>query len=454
MTVKELLEEQRSFFKDRNTHDVGWRKSQLKKLLHLVEENEDDILKALKSDLGKCPTEGFLTEVYVIKSELKRVIKKINSWAKPERVRPKLLNFRSRACIYKEPYGNTLIISPWNYPFQLAIGPLIGAIAAGNTAVLKPSEHSPATSTLLESLISEHFDQGFLAVMTGEAEVAKSLLAEKWDYIFFTGGSEIGKKVYQAAAENLTPVTLELGGKNPCVIHESANIRTSARRIAWAKFLNAGQTCIAPDYVMVDEKIHQEFISALKQEVINFYGENPQNSPDYASIIHKNHLENLQQMLTDESIYLGGNADKDSLFMAPTIVDNPRLDSQVMKDEIFGPILPVISYQNKDQIIDLVERYPKPLAGYVFTGDSSFGDWFIDRFSFGGGVVNDAIVQFVNDRLPFGGVGNSGIGAYHGKHSFDTFSHHKSVVKRKFWPDFKQKYPPYGDVLDKIKKWL
>lgn len=454
MTAKEISSEQRSFFQSRQTLDPEWRKTQLKKLLEWIEDNEQQVLNALEADLGKCATEAYLSEVYVIKSELKRAIKKVSKWSKPDWVRPKLLNFRSKASIYHEPYGCTLIIAPWNYPFQLAIGPLIGAIAAGNTAIIKPSEHAPATAALLKELINDNFDLGFIHVITGDAAVAKDLLDHHWDYIFFTGGSNIGKKVYQAAAKNLTPVTLELGGKNPCVVHKSADVEISARRIAWAKFLNAGQTCIAPDYVLVDESLKEKFMAQLKSELINFYGTNPQESPDYARIIHREHLKKLTGLIQDEKTFYGGDMELEDCYFSPTLIDNPSLDSPVMQDEIFGPILPVIPYGEKSELEDIIQRYPKPLAGYVFSGDSNFADWFIERFSFGGGAVNDAIVQFVNDRLPFGGVGKSGLGAYHGKHSFDTFSHHKSIVKRKFWPDFKQKYPPYGNVLEKIRKWL
>ncbi|ARN77102.1 aldehyde dehydrogenase [Nonlabens spongiae] len=454
MSPEQIHEKQKAFFETRATFNIDYRINALKKLQKTIKASERDIFDALKKDLGKSNYESFLTEVYVILNELDKYIKNTKSYAKPNRVRPSILNFPSTAKIYKEPYGNTLVIAPWNYPFQLALGPVIGAIAAGNTVVLKPSEFVPATSKVLVEIVSESCEADHVSVILGDANVSQKLTALKWDYIFFTGSPKVGKIIYKAAAEHMTPVTLELGGKNPCVIHESANIPVAARRIAWGKFLNAGQTCIAPDYILCHKSVKVEFTEALKKSIIEFYGENPQRSDDYPRIIREEHFENLVGLLKDETVIHGGNHDKDNLYLEPTLVDEPSLNSKVMADEIFGPILPILSYETTEDISNIIKRYPKPLGGYCFTEDKSFASWFIDRFSYGGGVINDSIVQFINERLPFGGVGDGGIGAYHGKKSFETFSHHKSMVHRRTWLDIKIKYPPYNGKLSKIRKML
>ncbi len=454
MSPEQIHKRQKAFFETRATLDLDYRINALKKLQKTIKAREHYIFEALKTDLGKSNYESFLTEVYVVINELKKYIKYTKSYAKPDRVTPSILNFPSTAKIYKEPYGNTLVIAPWNYPFQLALGPVIGAIAAGNTVVLKPSEFAPATSQILEEIVSESCESDHVSVIQGDADVSQQLTALKWDYIFFTGSPKVGKIIYKAAAEHMTPVTLELGGKNPCVIHESANIQVAARRIAWGKFLNAGQTCIAPDYILCHKSVKADFVEALIDSIIKFYGENPQRSHDYPRIIRKEHFENLMELLKGETIIHGGEHDKDNLYLAPTLVDEPSLDSKVMADEIFGPILPILTYGTTDDISNVIKQYPKPLGGYCFTEDKSFASWFIDHFSYGGGVINDSIVQFINERLPFGGVGNSGIGAYHGKKSFETFSHHKSMVHRRTWLDIKIKYPPYKGKLTKIRKML
>lgn len=454
MSPQQIHEEQVAFFKTRATLDLDYRINALKKLKQTVETRETEIFEALHKDLGKSNYESFLTEVYVVINELKKYIKNTKSYTKPDRVTPSALNFPSTAKIYKEPYGNTLVIAPWNYPFQLALGPVIGAIAAGNTVVLKPSEFAPATSQILEEIISQSLEPGHVAVIQGDAEVSQQLTALKWDYIFFTGSPKVGKIIYKAAAENMTPVTLELGGKNPCVIHVSANVKVAARRIAWGKFLNAGQTCIAPDYILCHHSVKDDFIRELKKSIIEFYGENPRESADYPRIIRKEHLEGLVKLLDGVNVIHGGDYEMEHLYLAPTLVDEPDLSLKVMEGEIFGPILPILSYTTIDDVENTIHRYPKPLGGYCFTESKSFARWFIDNFSYGGGVINDSIVQFVNERLPFGGVGNSGIGAYHGKKSFETFSHHKSMVHRRTWLDIKIKYPPYEGKLSKIRKML
>jgi aldehyde dehydrogenase (NAD+) len=452
--LKGLRAEQRAYFQAGHTKPVENRIEALKKLKTVLDRREQDVYDVLEADLSKSKFEAFLTEYYVIMDELKDYISKTKKWARPDKVLPAVANFPSTAKIHKEPYGNCLIISPWNYPFQLALGPLIGAVAAGNTVVLKPSEFSSATSQLLEEVISASFDRGHVSVVQGDAEVSKQLTSLPWDYIFFTGSPAVGKKVYQAAAEHLTPVTLELGGKNPCVVHESANVTVSARRIVWGKFINAGQTCIAPDYLLVHESIFDGLLAEMKNALLDFYGPDPKDSPDYPRIIRKEHLESLLGLLESADIIHGGEHDLDDLYLAPTLVANPDRDAAVMQDEIFGPILPIIKYSDKQEIADWINSYPKPLGGYCFCEDSAFAKWFTQEFSFGGGVINDSIVQFVNKRLPFGGVGNSGIGAYHGKRTFDTFSHQKSMVHRRTWLDLKVKYPPFEGKLKKVQKLL
>ncbi len=457
MTPEQLHSKQRNFFKTRNTHDVKWRLAALNRLNENLETFEPKIFQALEDDLGKSDIEAYLTEIQVVQKELQLFLKKTASWARPKKVRASLMNFPSKARQYPEPYGNTLIISPWNYPFQLAMMPLIAAVAAGNTVTLKPSEHSPSTSNVLEELIKNSFDPQHVSVQQGDADVAQQLTALPWNYIFFTGSPGVGKKIYQAAAKHLTPVTLELGGKNPAVVHPTANLKVAARRLVWTKFLNAGQTCIAPDYILVHHSIKSRLITQMQEELQIFYNGSAARSKDYSKIITPQHLERLSNLLEGQQIICGGQIIKESRHLEPTLLDQPDRESTVMQDEIFGPILPIIAYTNTADIEQWIESYEQPLGAYVFAQDTRFERWFINRFSFGGGAVNDAIVQFINGRLPFGGVGNSGIGSYHEKHSFNTFSHYKSVVHRGTWLDLKIKYPPYNisvDLLKKVFKWL
>ncbi|MDP5077282.1 MAG: aldehyde dehydrogenase, partial [Nonlabens sp.] len=441
-------------YKNRSTQDVNYRVQALKKLRDVVLKYEQDVYKALAADLGKSEFEAFLTEFNVVTGELDTYIKKTASWSKPQHVWPSIMNFPSKDRRYPEPYGCALIISPWNYPFQLAMAPLIGAVAAGNTVVLKPSEFATETSKLLATIIAEALDPAHVHVMLGDAEVSKELTALKWDYVFFTGSPGVGKIIYQAAAKHLTPVTLELGGKNPCVIHESAALKVSSRRISWAKFLNTGQTCIAPDYVLVHERIADAFINQLQESIKEQFTDKPQSSPDLGRIIRKEHYDKLVEMLDGEDIIYGGDHDAETLYMAPTLLRNPSRDSKVMQGEIFGPILPIITYSTQADLEQWITSYDTPLGAYVFTEDSNFSSWFINRFPYGGGVINDCIVQFVNERIPFGGKGNSGIGSYHGRKTFETFSHYKGVVHRGTWLDIPVKYAPYGNKLDFIKKLL
>jgi len=439
--ISNSVQSQKNYFLTGETKSVSFRKEKLKALKAELLLREDDIIVALKKDFNKPAFESVLSETAVVLSEIDMTLKKLSGWAKPKRVLTSLLNFPSTDKIYSEPYGTVLIIAPWNYPYQLAMAPLISAIAAGNTVVLKPSELTPNTSALLNEIISKVFNPKHVIVKEGGVDISEELLAQRWDYIFFTGSVHVGKIVAKAAAKHLTPTTLELGGKNPCIIDETAPIALTAKRIVWGKFLNAGQTCIAPDYILIHQSQKEAFYSALKTEIQKAYSNNPQDSNDYARIINTKNFERLTTMITNENCVMGGKTSSETLYISPTIIDEPSLDSEVMKDEIFGPILPVISYKNISELDAIILKYEKPLSLYVFTKNSAFYKEVIAKYSFGGGVINDTIIHFINHRLPFGGVGNSGIGAYHGKLSFDTFSHQKAIVKKANWLDLPlQKY--------------
>lgn len=435
-------------------NDIKYRKETLKKLLFNIQKNEDLIIKALYDDFKKPAFEAVLTETNYVISELKNTIKNISQWARPERVFPSILNFPSTDYIYKEPYGNVLVIAPWNYPFQLALCPLISAVSAGNKVVLKPSELTPNTSAIIAKIIEKSFHINHVEVIQGGVEVSDKLLAKRWDYIFFTGSVTVGKIVAKAAAENLTPVTLELGGKNPCIIDETADLKLAAKRIVWGKFINAGQTCIAPDYILIQKSMKINFITFLIEEIVQAYGKKPEKSPDYARIINTKNWLRLMSMIEPEKVIFGGESNANEFYIAPTLVEEPGLESPVMQEEIFGPILPVLIYESESDIDKVINKYEKPLAFYIFSENDSFTKKMILKYSFGGGCVNDTLIHFSNKRLPFGGVGHSGIGAYHGKLSFDIFSHHKAVVKKANWLDLPMRYAPYKDKLKSIKRLL
>jgi len=435
-------------------NDIGYRKETLKKLLYNIQKSEDLIVKALYDDFKKPEFEAVLTETNYVISDLKDTIKNIHKWAKRKRVFPSLLNFPSTDYIYKEPYGNVLVIAPWNYPFQLALCPLIAAVAAGNRVVLKPSELTPNTSAIIAKIIEKTFHVNHVEVFEGGVEVSNQLLAKRWDYIFFTGSVAVGKVVAKAAAENLTPITLELGGKNPCIIDETANLKLAAKRIVWGKFINAGQTCIAPDYILIQKNMKVNFISFLIEEIIKAYGKKMDKSPDFARIINTKNWLRLASMIEPEKVIFGGETNANELYISPTLIEEPALDSPVMKEEIFGPILPILIYETEADIENVISRYEKPLSFYVFSENKSFARKLIKTYSFGGGCINDTVVHFSNKRLPFGGVGHSGMGAYHGQMSFDIFSHHKAVVKKANWLDLPMRYAPYKDKLASIKRIL
>lgn len=435
-------------------YSLEQRKKALQKLLKSIIDHEEEVLEALHKDFKKPKFEGILSETGYVIADLKNTIKNITKWSKPTKAFPSLLNFPSTDYIVKEPYGKVLIISPWNYPFQLALSPLIAAIAAGNSVTLKPSELTPYTSAVVSKIIRESFDVRQALVVTGDATIAQDLLKKRWDYIFFTGSVPVGKIVAKAAAENLTPVTLELGGKSPCIVDETANLELAAKRIVWGKFLNAGQTCIAPDYLIVHYRQKKKLTNLIIQEIKKAYGENPQESEDFARIINLKNWRRQVGLIENQFLLYGGENNEEELYLAPTLVDEPIAESLVMQEEIFGPILPIVTYENKEHLHRTISRYEKPLALYVFSTDGSFQKEIISKYSFGGGCINDTLVHFANKNLPFGGVGHSGVGAYHGKYGFDTFSHKKSVTKKANWLDIPLRYAPYKGKIKMIKRIL
>ena len=455
--IEQLKNTQKTFFKSGKTRDVSFIKTKLKALKSTIVSNENAIYDALYKDFKKSKFETYFSEIGILISEIEMTLKNIEKWNKPKKVRSAALNFPSKDYIYSEPYGTVLVIAPWNYPFQLAIAPIVSAIAAGNTVVLKPSELTPHTAQIIEDILSDVFKKEHLSVIQGGIPETTALLDERWDYIFFTGSVPVGKIVAKAAAQYMTPVTLELGGKNPCVVDDSVDIKLTAKRLVWGKFVNAGQTCIAPDYILVKESIKSELIQQLKIEITKAYGENPQQSEDYPRIVNAKNLKRLENMLKEGNIVHGGAIDNDDNYLAPTLIDEPTLDSKVMESEIFGPILPILSYSTKKDIEYIVKRYEKPLGFYVFSNRKEFYTAVIKTFSFGGGSINDTMIHFGNPRLPFGGVGDSGIGAYHGRLGFDTFSHKKGITIKANWLDIPLRYAPYKNKLKKIKnafKWM
>ena len=451
-SIPNILSAQKDFFKSQKTKDISFRLSLLKALKKEIISNELDIYEALKKDFKKPEFEVFISEYGLVISELNLVIKNLKKWTKPNRIKSSILTFPSKDYIYKDPYGNVLIISPWNYPFLLALSPLIMAISAGNTVVLKPSELTTNTSKLISKIIKKVFPESLAISVEGGAEVATELLAQKWDYIFFTGSVAIGKIVAKAAAKTLTPTTLELGGKSPCIIDDSFNLKLAAKRISWGKFLNGGQTCIAPDYILIKSNIKNDFIKALKSEIIKRYGKNPKLSPDFPRIINSKSTLRLKDALQNCKIVFGGDIDESNCYISPTIVDEPSLESNLMQDEIFGPILPILIYETVEDLKRIIWSFEKPLSLYIFSNNKSFVNNILNTFNFGNGTVNDLLIQFGNQRLPFGGIGASGIGAYHGKHGFDTFTHHKSIIKRGGWFDPSIRYAPYNRKLKLLKR--
>lgn len=443
--ITALVEKQRSYFSSGATLPVAFRVEALRKLRQALSANEERIAEALYSDLGKSPQEGYMCETGMALSELSYLIRHTPSFARKKVVPTPLAQFAARSYRKPSPYGVTLIMSPWNYPLLLTIGPLADALAAGNTAIVKPSAYSPATSALLAELLGRLFPEEYVAVVTGGRAENNHLLEQKFDYIFFTGSTGVGRLVLEKAAKHLTPVTLELGGKSPCIVDESANLKLAARRIVFGKFLNSGQTCVAPDYLICHAGVKEDLLTHIQAEIARQYSDGR-----CGKIINPKHFERLTGLLQPEKVVMGGTCDPDALRISPTVMDNVSFDDPVMQEEIFGPILPVLTYTDLESVIETVNRRPKPLALYLFSENKKTVETVTSRCSFGGGCVNDVIIHLATTHMPFGGVGESGMGAYHGKAGFDTFTHYKSIVDKKTWLDLPMRYRPYTKLSGKL----
>ncbi|OIP75955.1 MAG: aldehyde dehydrogenase family protein [Oscillatoriales cyanobacterium CG2_30_44_21] len=452
--IQTIIAKQRAFFATGKTKEYDYRITQLNKLLSLIKDNDQLILDALRADLRKPAIEGFGSELLGTISEIKYLIKNLKNWMKPQKVSTPINLFPSSSYIYAEPLGVVLIVAPWNYPFVLTMQPLAGAIAAGNCAIVKPSEHTPHTSKAIATLINNNFDPSLITAIEGGIDTNQALLAEKFDHIFFTGGTAIGKIVMEAAAKHLTPVTLELGGKSPCIVDSDCNLEIAAKRIIWGKFYNSGQTCVAPDYLLVQREVKSDLIEQIIACLKTFFGENPQQSPDLGRIVNERQFDRLAGLLGEGRILVGGQSDRDDKFIAPTLIDQVSPNSKIMADEIFGPILPILEYDQLSEAIAFVNAQPKPLALYIFSKNKQNQDQILQEVPFGGGCVNDTIMHLGNPELPFGGVGNSGMGSYHGKASFDVFTHRKSVLRNSFRFDLQWRYPPYTMSLETLKKFI
>lgn len=450
--MEQVVKKQQQFFYSGKTQDTSYRKKQLQKLRSILTENEDEIYTALDKDFQKPLFESFATELLVLYQEINHLLANIDRWAKTKKVKSSFLNFPSKSYIKPQPYGVVLVIAPWNYPVQLALNPAVGAIAAGNTVILKPSENAPHTSELLAKLINHNFNSGFFHAVEGDAETTQSLLSKPLDYIFFTGSTHVGKIIMKSAAEQLTPLTLELGGKSPAIVDQSADLALAAKRIAWGKFINAGQTCVSPDYVYVHTSMHTQLCRLIQKEIRSFYGDDPSQSDDYARIINKQHFSRLTNLINPEKVFYGGNTDAESRYIEPTIMTQVSWDDPVMQEEIFGPILPILSFDDLDETISTLQNKSKPLALYLFSTDKNNQKKVMQNLQFGGGCINDTVAHLGNTELPFGGIGNSGFGGYHGKTSFDTFTHPKSIMKKSNWLDIPLRYPPYKGKLKWLKK--
>lgn len=452
--IKSIFEKQKIFYNSGKTKDINFRIDNLKKLKSIIKDNEENILHALNKDLGKSNFESYATEIGIIYEEINTHIKNTKKWSKIEKRRSPIVYYPSKSYIYKEPYGVTLIIGPFNYPFQLVIAPLIGAISAGNTAIIKPSENTKNISLLLEELINENFSDGYLKVVSPleGKEVVSYLLDLPFDYIFFTGSVRVGKIVMEKAAKYLTPMTLELGGKSPCIVDSDAKLELAAKRIVWGKFLNAGQTCVAPDYLYVHKSITGKVLKLIVNELHKQFGEDINSSVDYPRIVNSNSLDRLKDYTEDGNIYYGGNIDKSNLYMEPTILTNVSIDSKVMTEEIFGPILPVIEFEDIKEVVDFVNNREKPLALYYFSESKKRINYILRNTTSGGVTINDTIIHVANSNLPFGGVGSSGLGKYHGKASFDIFTHERAVMKRGTFVEFNIRFAPYKDKINILRK--
>ena len=447
-----LADRLRSAFQSGRTRPIEWRRRQLQQLRSLVRENADELVSALQADLGKPTLEAWTTDIGIVAQEVGLALKNLKRWTRPEKVSTPLNQQPARGRLVREPLGVVLIIAPWNYPVQLLFSPLVGALAAGNCAVLKPSELTAHTSKVLAKCVPRYLDPDCIALVEGAVAETTALLEQRFDHIFYTGNGRVGRVVMEAAAKHLTPVTLELGGKSPCIIDRSVDLAVAARRIAWGKFLNAGQTCVAPDYILVHETRESELLDELGSAVREFYGEDPRQTRDYGRIVNQRHHERLTALLSDGEVVFGGESDAPSRYISPTVLRNVRPDSALMAEEIFGPILPVITVKSLDEALDFVNGRDKALALYLFTSDAEAERKTVERTSSGGVCINGTLWHIANPALPFGGVGPSGMGAYHGRASFETFSHRKPVVRKATWLDLKMIYPPYGERKTKLVK--
>ncbi len=452
--ISDIFQRQRLFFESGRTMDVSFRLEALHKLKQSIIDHEYKINNALKADLGKPLMESYTSEIGFTLLELNHAIKHLKKWARPRKVRGSLATFPSKSYIFSEPFGVALIIGPWNFPLQLTLLPLVGAIAAGNCAVLKASRKIPTSAETIKSIIKTAFEEDYVAVSDDSDREGQGLLDQKYDKVFFTGSPGTGKLVMEKAAKNLASITLELGGKSPCIVDRDINLDVAVKRILWAKYMNAGQVCVAPDYLLVHEEIKEELYDKMIHSLKTFFGPDPQASTDYGRIVNLKELERLSSYLNDGKIVAGGGFNKESLYFEPTIIEVSSLDVPVMQDEIFGPILPVIEFANADEIEGIIALNPNPLAFYLFSKDKTLIKRLLQNVQFGGGCINDTLFHLVNHNLPFGGRGKSGIGNYHGRYSFDTFSHQKSVLYKSFRFDLTQRYPPYGKTHQLLRKLL
>jgi aldehyde dehydrogenase (NAD+) len=452
--IPALLASQRAFWTAGHTRSLEWRLAALKKLKAAILRSESDLIAALETDLRKPLLESYTSELGMVIKEINYARTNLKKWMHPQRVKANLLTFPAKSYLLKEPYGVVLIIAPWNYPVQLALSPLVGAIAAGNCCILKPSELAPATAAALTQLLDATFNPKFIKVVTGDAVTSQCLLGQHFDKIFFTGSPRVGKIVMEQAARQLIPVTLELGGKSPCIVDQNVDLEIVAKRIVWGKFFNAGQTCVAPDYLLAQQEIEEPLCQAMQRWIKHFFGENPESSPDLAKIINKRHFDRLIAYLQGTQIICGGHWDAEQLYIEPTLIKTTDLEAPVMQEEIFGPILPVITYTRIDEVLSIINRHPDPLACYIFSNDRQMTEALLNNIPFGGGCVNDTLSHFLNHRLPFGGRGASGNGNYHGQYSFEAFSHSKAVIKTGFRFDLPVKYPPYRENHRLLRKFL
>lgn len=454
--ILDVLKKQKEYFYEGETKNIDFRIKQLQKLKGAIKDNENLIMEALYKDLHKPEFEAYATEIGYIYDSIGYFIKNLKKWAKVRRVKTPMVHFGSRSYIYAEPYGSVLIVGPFNYPFQLIMEPLIGAISAGNCVVIKPSEYTANVSKIVCKIIKENFHEKYIEVIEGGKEETSVLINSPFDYIFFTGSVAVGKIVMEAAAKNLVPVTLELGGKSPTIVHKDANIESASERIIWGKFMNVGQTCVAPDYLLVHKEIKDQLVSKLIEKIKIFYGNDSKESKDYGRIVNEKQLSRIKGLINEDKVIFGGDYDVEKLYISPTIMDNVTWEDKVMEEEIFGPVLPILEYEDLNEIINKINSRPKPLALYLFTESREVEKKVVENISYGGGCINDTMTHLASPFLPFGGVGTAGVGSYHGQRSFETFSHMKSVLKKSTRFNLKFIFPPYTknkmDMLRRVMK--